>query len=87
MLLPREVIWRVKFLIDNEHQNPLQKDKYENTALHAAAKGGSLDILKYFIDERNCNPAYLGQHGRTPLHDATEHAHFDVVKYLLLSSR
>ena len=25
---------RVKFLIDNEHQTPLQKDKDGNTALH-----------------------------------------------------
>ena len=36
---------RVKFLTDNEHQNPLQKDKYEDTALHTAARGGSLDVL------------------------------------------
>ena len=55
---------RVKFLVDNEHQNPLQKNKYGNTALHAAAQGGSLDVLKYFIDDRNYNPALqkiLGQ--------------------------
>ena len=70
---------RLKFLKDN----PLQKDEYGNTAVHAAAQGGSLDVLKYFIDKRNCNPACLGQHGRTPLHVATEHAHLDVVKYLV----
>ena len=74
---------RVKFLMDSEHQNPLQKDKYGDTALHAAAWGASLDILKYFIDERNCNPACLGQYGRTPLHVAAKHAHLDVVKYLV----
>ena len=65
---------RVKFLMDNAHQNPLQKDEYGDTALHTAVEGGSLDVLKYFIDERNCNPACLGWHGRTPLHDATDHS-------------
>ena len=74
---------RVKFLTDKEHQNPLQKDEYGDTALHAAAQGGSLDILKYFINERNCNPACLGYRGRTPLHDASDCAHLDVVKYLV----
>ena len=45
----------VRLLTDKEHQNPLQKDKRGDTALHAAARGGSLDVLKYFIDEKNCN--------------------------------
>ena len=34
----------------------VQKDHYGDAALHTAAQGGSLDILKYFIDfidERN----------------------------------
>ena len=50
----------VKFLTDKKHQNPLQKDEYGDTALHAAAKGGSLYVLKYFIGERSFNPACLG---------------------------
>ena len=37
----------VRFLMDNVHQNPLQKDKYGDTALHAAAQGESLDILTW----------------------------------------
>ena len=41
----------VIFLMDKDPQNPLQKDKNGNTALHAAAQGGSLDVLKYFIIE------------------------------------
>ena len=55
----------VRLLTDKEHQNSLQKDKYGDTALHAVAWGGSLDVLKYFIDERNCNPACLGEHSVT----------------------
>ena len=42
----------VRLLTDKEHQNPLQKDENGDTALHAAAEGGSLDVLKYFIDEK-----------------------------------
>ena len=74
---------RVKFLMDNMHQNPLQKDTYGDAVLHAAAWGGSLHILKYLIDDKNCNPSCLGRHGRTPLHVATKHDHLDVVKYLV----
>ena len=60
----------VKFIVDKKHQNPLQKDKIENTALHAAAQGGCLDILKYLIDEKDYYPACLDRCERTPLHDA-----------------
>jgi len=59
----------VKFLTDKKHQKPLQKDEHGNTALCAAAQGGSLEVLKYFINEKNCNP--------------TCHGHLDVVKYLV----
>ena len=75
----------MRHLVVKEHQNPLQKDKYRKTALHAAALGGSLDVLKYFIDEKNCNPACLGQYGRTPRHYAC--AHLDVVKYLVTAQQ
>ena len=74
----------IMFLVDSEHQNPLQKNQYGNTALHAAAQGGSLDVLKYFINERDCNPACLGYLGGTPLHVATEH---DCVKYLVIEQQ
>ena len=39
----------VRFLTEEDQQNPLQKDEKGDTALHAAAEGGSLDMLKYFI--------------------------------------
>ena len=40
---------RVKFLTDKEHQNPLQKDKYGDTTLHAAAEGGSIVCILLFF--------------------------------------
>ena len=58
----------VVFLVDKERQNPLQRDKYGNTARHVAAQGGSLDVLKYFINDKHFNPACLGYLGGTPLH-------------------
>ena len=61
----------VRFLTEEKHQNPLQKDGMGDTALHAAAVGGSLEVLKYFAGEENCNPACPGYCGRTPLHLAT----------------
>ena len=39
----------VRFLTEEKHQNPLQKDEKGDTALHIAAEGGSLDVLKYFV--------------------------------------
>ena len=38
----REDLQTVRLLVDDQHQNPLQKDKYGDTALHTAAQGGSL---------------------------------------------
>lgn len=61
----REDLETVKFLTDKKHQKPLQKDEHGNTALHAAAQGGSLDVLKYFINEKNCNPTCHGHCERT----------------------
>ena len=81
----REDLETVMFL--KEPQNPLKKDKYGNTALHAAAQGGSLDVLKYFINEKHFNPACLGYRGGTPLHVATEHGCFDVIKYLIIEQQ
>ena len=46
----------VRFLTEEKHQNPLQKDEKGDTALHAAAEGGSLDVLKYFISEKKLQP-------------------------------
>ena len=75
--------------MDNEHHNPLQKDKYGDTALHAAAQGGSLDVLKYFIDERDffitdlkCSPNIPGRNGYYLLHYAAQGGHLHIVKYL-----
>ena len=73
--------------MDREHQNPLQKHQYGNTAPHAAAQGGSLDVMKYFINERDCNPACLGYLGGTPLHVGTEHDCFGVIKYLVIEQQ
>ena len=35
----------VRFLTEEKHQDPLQKDEKGDTALHAAAEGGSLEVF------------------------------------------
>ena len=60
----------VRFLTEEKHQNPLQKDEKGDTALHTAAEGGSLDVLKYFISEKTATlhiQARVGEHHFTSL--------------------
>ena len=58
-------------------------DKNNDTALHYAAAGGHLNIVKYFIEETAVVPACLGWHGHTPLHDAACYKHLELVRYLV----
>lgn len=71
-----------KTLVEMERWNPLYKDSGGNNALHYAAAGGSLEVLKYFIEE-GYNPSCLNQDGATPLHLACQYGHFNIVKYLI----
>ena len=56
----------VKFLVEKNNCNPMQRDHEGISAVHMAALHGSLQVFKYFITERNCNPACLGPLGLTP---------------------
>lgn len=40
---------KVKTLVEVEHCNPLDQDEQGYNALHWAAVGGSVNILKYFV--------------------------------------
>jgi len=47
----------VKFLVEENNYNPMQRNRQRSSAVHIAALNGNLHILKYFITERNCNSA------------------------------
>ena len=73
----------VKRLVEEKKLNPLEKvGKYGHNALHYAADGGHLGVMKYFI-ERGYNPASEDSDGRTCLHFAAQLNHYDLVQYLV----
>ncbi|MCG8626127.1 MAG: ankyrin repeat domain-containing protein [Proteobacteria bacterium] len=72
----------VKQLVETENVNPLLKDKHGDTALHWAAMGGGLSVMKFFI-EKGLSPACQGQYGRTALHAAAKFKHVELVQYLV----
>lgn len=60
-----------KILAAEKNLNPLQKaGRYGQNALHSAAQGGQIGVMKYFAEERGCNPASQDDSGWTPLHYA-----------------
>lgn len=46
----------VKQLIE-KGENPLDKDRNDDTLLHFSASIGKLSILKYLVEDVGCNPA------------------------------
>ena len=46
-------------LIQNDNFDPMEKDQNGDTALHCAAEGGNLAVLKFLIEESSLNPACL----------------------------
>jgi ankyrin repeat protein len=74
----------VKYLTKVNRLNPLQEDKQGLNAIHYAALGGQLSVLKYFIEEQGHNPASVGRlAGWTPLHVAARYNHLELVRYLV----
>ena len=65
------------------HCDPRVKDRDDNTPLHCACKGGSIDIVRFLIIDHHCDPACRGQWGRTPLHCACGGGKLDIVKFLV----
>ena len=53
----------VKFLVEEEHFNPMQRPRSGINAVHIAALNGNLQVLKYFITERDCDPTCAGPLG------------------------
>ena len=73
----------VKRLVEEKKLNPLEKGgEYGQNALHYAAAGGHLGVMKYFI-ERGYNPASESTEGWTCLHYAARFNHYDLVQYLV----
>ena len=68
----------------SEGENPLDRDRNNNTVLHFAAISGNLDILKYLIEDVGCNPAMVSDNEASHLlHIATQCMQLEVVKYLV----
>ena len=73
----------VKRLVEEKKLNPLEKGgKNGANALHIAAVGGHLSVMKYFI-ERGYNPASESTEGWTCLHVAARYNHYELVQYLV----
>ncbi|KAK8477741.1 hypothetical protein V6N13_102248 [Hibiscus sabdariffa] len=56
-----------------------------NRAAHAAARGGSLEILRKILGDSDDVLAYRDVHGSTVLHTASGRGQVEVVKYLVAS--
>ena len=69
-------------LMEEEHLSPLTEDKYGN-ALHYAACGGHLNVLRYFVEDRGYSATYQDQRGWTLLHHAALNKHLHLVQYLI----
>ena len=72
----------VKYLIEDKKCIIEHGKENENTAIHSAAWGGALDVLKYFF-KKNCDPSCKGRKGREPLHSACFSGKSDIVDYLV----
>ena len=80
----REDLETLMFLVDKEHQNPLQKDqiwRYCSSCSCTRRKFRLAQVLHQCERLKPCmSRLYLGG---TPLHVATENDCFDVIKYLV----
>ena len=74
----------VKRLVEEKQLNPLEKvGKYGRNALHYAAVGGHLCVMKYYTEERGYNPASQSDEGWNCLHYVAYFNHYDLVHYLI----
>ena len=78
----------VKYLIEEEHCNPLSKDAVGYTAIHIACRAGHLDITEYLIGVAGCDPlCELDNNDDTSLHIACLFSHARIVEYILSTGR
>ena len=75
----------VKYLIDEQHCDPLAQDcDFYSTPLHFACQGfDSLGVVKYLINEQHCDPMIKDDRNQTPLHYASQYGNLCVVQYLI----
>ena len=75
----------VKYLIHEQHCDPLAKECDKRTLLHFACQGfDSLGVVKYLINEQNCDPMSKDTFNQTPLHYASQYGKaVCVVQYLI----
>ena len=75
---------RVKKLVNEEKNDPMQTSKYGGySALHYAARKGKLNIIIYLIEREGCNPSPESSLKETPLHIAAQYGQLETVKYLV----
>ena len=53
----------VKYLVVEQHCDPMDKNKYNETPLHYACINGHLNIVQYLISELHCNPSCVDNSG------------------------
>ena len=75
---------KVKLLTAIEHVDPFKKLDNKKTAIHCAAEGGHLSILKYFLKDVTNNLSNFIEKNPTVVHLAAGKGHLVSVKYLVL---
>ena len=74
----------VKYLIDEQHCDPLAKECQNSTPLHFVCQPfDSISVVKYLINEQHCDPMIKDAHNLTPLHYACLFGNLCVVQYLI----
>ena len=72
----------VKRLISNG-ANPYYSDEYGETALHKAAREGTLEVVKHLAEKEGVKVNTRNKNGHTPLHSACACDRLRVVEYLI----
>ena len=73
----------VKYLVVEQHCDPMDKNEGNSTPLHYACCNGHLNIVQYLISEAHCNPSCEDNGGTTPFNYACSNGHLNIVQYLI----
>ena len=80
-----------KHLVKNCGLDPKSFAESGFTAVHYAAQGGAIEVLKFFVEEMECDVNIMsreqGNTGSTPLLQACMNNRLEVVKYLLIECK
>ena len=72
----------VKELLDKYNASINAADKFGYTALHRAARGGNLEVVKLLTSYSQCDVNNKSNVGKTAADKAKDKGHNDVVDYL-----